>query len=35
MLVKRMIVPPGASDAAAPEAGTQQAKWLGDVCTNR
>lgn len=32
MLVKRMIVPPGAVDAEAPQAGSPQAKWLRDVC---
>jgi hypothetical protein len=32
MLVKRMIVPPGAADPEMPQAGSQQAKWLRDVC---
>ena len=35
MLVKRMMVPPGAADPLAPDTGSQQAKWLRDVCMNR
>jgi hypothetical protein len=35
MLVKRMMVPPGAVDPLTPEAGSPQAKWLKDVCAYR
>ena len=35
MLVKRMMVPPGAVDPLTPDAGSPEAKWLKDVCMYR
>jgi hypothetical protein len=34
MLVKRMILPPGAVDPTKPETGSTEARWLKDVCVN-
>jgi hypothetical protein len=35
MLVKRMMVPPGAAEPMTPDAGSPQARWLKDVCRAR
>jgi hypothetical protein len=34
MLVKRMMLPPGAVDPTKPETGSPEARWLKDVCVN-